>query len=111
MRKKNQQYYKSKRRVLKYKNPTEATINAMRIATQAMLSAIQVAIALQTPRPKPNSEFPKGGMIVGEQGKEMVCGDKIFGPRTRVALLDTPDKRKFANDLFDKKIYGKAGKK
>ena len=59
MSKKNQQYYKSKRRVLKYKNTTEATINAMRIATQTILSAIQVAIALQTPRPKTNSEFTK----------------------------------------------------
>lgn len=54
--KKNRQYYQSKRRILKYKNPTEATINAMRIATQIIISSIEIARAQSVKIPK----FPKG---------------------------------------------------
>jgi hypothetical protein len=65
--KKNRQYYKSKKRVLsRHKQNADAVCAAIRIATEAVMSAMQIKIAMQTPRPK----FPSGG-IIGEGDKEL----------------------------------------
>lgn len=67
--KKNAQYYKSKRRVVnRHQKNADAVCAAIRIATEAVMSAMQIKIAMQTPRPK----FPSGG-IISEKGKELFC--------------------------------------
>lgn len=55
--KKNAQYYKSRKRVRKV--DTEKAIAAIRIATEAVMSAIQLQILLSTPRPM----FESGGIV------------------------------------------------
>lgn len=70
-KKKNAQYYKSKKRVLKYRKAyTEKVISAIRIATELMMASIQIQIALMQPRRK----FENGGEngIVYECGKEPI---------------------------------------
>lgn len=69
--KKNGQYYKSKKRVLKYRKvDTEKVISSIRIATELMMASIQIQIALMQPRRK----FETGGKsgIVYESGKEPI---------------------------------------
>lgn len=69
--KKNTQYYKSRKRVLKYrKQDIDKVVAAIRIATEFMMSAIQLQIALSQPKRK----FESGGVsgIVGETGKEQI---------------------------------------
>lgn len=78
---KNRQYYKSKRRVLKYKNPTEAAIKAMRIATEVIINAIEIQKALVIPIPK----YPNGGEVnecISENGREVIYRGGRFNAET-----------------------------
>lgn len=77
---KNRQYYKSKKRVLKYKHvDTDKVISTIRIATELVMSAIQLQIQLSTPRPKYESggsanTSQKGFNQLPETGPELVVG-------------------------------------
>jgi hypothetical protein len=73
--KKNSQYYKSRSRVLKYKDPTEAQIKALRVATQTILSAIEIAKAQATPVPN----FIRGGIVPVNAGIG-IAGMPVQGP-------------------------------
>lgn len=73
--KKNRQYYKSKKRVLKYRKiDTDKVISAIRIATEVMMSAIQINIVMSEPKFK---TFESGGKftIIGESEREMVLSN------------------------------------